>query len=127
MKAALKLMSISDKMLKNIKNGCTLTVEKEIKSNKEKLILKKEEVVDAEAKLYTLEEKWINNEISRETYDRWYATYNYSSLNLKGAIQRLTSNVEDVYKILQKNMDFLTDIPYVYSRSSTMQKSLQSN
>lgn len=119
---ALKLMSISDKMLKDIKNGCTLSVEKEIKSNSEKLILKKEELVDTEAKLYTLEEKWINNEISRETYDRWYATYNYSSLNLKGAIQRLTSNVGDVYKILQKNMDFLTDIPYVYSRSSTLQK-----
>jgi site-specific DNA recombinase len=119
---ALKLMSISDKMLKDIKNGCTLTVEKEIKSNREKLILKKEELVDTEAKLYTLEEKWISNEISRETYDRWYATYNYSSLNLKGAIQRLTSNVGDVYKILQKNMDFLTDIPYVYSRSTTLQK-----
>lgn len=119
---ALKLMSISDKMLKDIKNGCTLSVEKEIKSNREKLILKKEELVDTEAKLHTLEEKWINNEISRETYDRWYATYNYSSLSLKGAIQRLTSNVGDVYKILQKNMDLLTDIPRVYSRSTTLQK-----
>ncbi len=119
---AFELMSISDKMLKEVKNGCTLSIEKEIKSNSEKLILKKEELVDVEAKLYTLEEKWISNEISRETYNRWYSTYNYSSLNLKGAIERLSTNVGDVYKILQKNMDLLTDIPYVYSKSTTLQK-----
>jgi site-specific DNA recombinase len=119
---ALQLMSISDKMLLEIKNGCSAAIDKEIKSNSEKLILKKEELGDVEAKLYTLEEKWISNEISRETYNRWYANYNYTSLNLKGAIDRLSSNVGDVYKILQKNMDLLSDIPYVYTKSSTLQK-----
>ncbi|MDD2822444.1 MAG: hypothetical protein PHW29_14465, partial [Flavobacterium sp.] len=118
----LELMSISDKMLNDIKNGCTVAVAKEVKSNSEKLIQKKEELADVEAKLYTLEEKWISNEISRETYNRWYANYNYSSLNLKGAIERLSTNVGDVYKILQKNMDLLTNIPYVYNKSSTLQK-----
>ena len=118
----LQLMSISDKMLMDIKNGCTVAVDKEIKSNSEKLILKKEELADVEAKLYTLEEKWISSEISRETYNRWYANYNYSSLNLKGAIERLNNNVGDVYKILRKNMDLLTDLPYVYNKSSTLQK-----
>ena len=119
---ALHLMSISEKMLLDIKKGCTAAVDKEIKNNSEKLILRKEELLDVEAKLYTLEEKWISNEISRETYNRWYANYNYSSLNLKGGIERLSSNVGDVYKILRKNMDLLTDIPYVYSKASTLQK-----
>ena len=72
--------------------------------------------------LYALEEKWLNNEISRETYNRWYSNYSYSVLNLKGAIERLSVNTGEVFELLQKNMDLLTDIPYVYSKSTTLQK-----
>ncbi|HTG65643.1 MAG TPA: recombinase family protein [Flavobacterium sp.] len=119
---AFKLMSLSEEMVADIKNGCTMAMEKELKDKKERLKSKKAELVDVEEKLYTLEEKWINNEISRETYNRWYSNYSYSVLNLKGAIERLSINTNEVFELLKKNMDLLTDIPYVYSKSTTLQK-----
>jgi site-specific DNA recombinase len=119
---AFKLMSLSEEMVADIKNGCTMAMERELKDKKERLKSKKAELVDVEEKLYTLEEKWINDEISRETYNRWYSNYSYSVLNLKGSIERLSINTNEVFELLKKNMDLLTDIPYVYSKSTTLQK-----
>ncbi len=117
-----RLMSLSDKMVTDIKKGCSIVMEKELKDKKERLESKKVELLDVEEKLYTLEEKWINNEISRETYNRWYSNYSYSVLNIKGAIERLSINTNEVYDLLKKNMDLLTDIPYIYAKATTLQK-----
>jgi site-specific DNA recombinase len=73
-------------------------------------------------KLFTVEEKWIKNEITRDTYDRWYSTYSNSIIDLKGAIERLSKNQNLAYTILEKNLDYLTDMRYVYSKSDTLQK-----
>ena len=117
-----ELMSLSEKLVKEIKQGCEDAMQKELINKRELLQQKKIELEDTEAKLYSLEEKWLSNEISKETYNRWYSNYSYSVLNLKGAIERLSTNSNEVFDILQKNMNLLTDIPYVYSRASTLQK-----
>ncbi len=51
---------------------CRSSVDTEMKANSEKLIEKKRELKEAEDKLFSLEEKWINSEVTKETYDRWY-------------------------------------------------------
>ncbi len=116
------LMSLSDKLVADIKNGCEKAMEKELKNRKLKLKNKKEELVDVESKLFALEEKWLTNEISRDTYNRWHNNYSYSVLNIKGAIERLSVDTSDIYELLQKNIKLLTDIPYVYDNSTTLQK-----
>ncbi len=75
---------------------------------------------EVEEKLFSVEEKWIKNEISRDAYDKWYSTYNHSIINLKGAIERLSkdqSKVLDIlkekgYLIYEKRRDNLTIIPF---------------
>ncbi len=73
-------------------------------------------------KLFPVEEKWIRNEITRDTYDRWYSTCNYTILNLKGAIERLSYDQGRACEILEKNLNLLGDMKYVYNQADTMQK-----
>lgn len=72
--------------------------------------------------MFSVEEKWIKNEISRETYDRWYSNYNNSLINLKGAIERLGTDQSRAFTILEKNLDHLTDINYIYNKADVIQK-----
>ncbi len=88
---ACELMSLSDTRVREIRNGCKASVT-EMKANRQKVVDKKHELEDTQEKLSSGEEKWIKNEITRETYDRWYSTYNHTILNLKGAIERLSND-----------------------------------
>ena len=119
---ACDLMSLPEKEIKAIRNGCTASIEIEMKSNKQKVAEKKRELYDAEEKLFALEEKWIKNEITRDTYDRWYSIYNHAILNFKGAIERLSEDKGKAFQILDKNIDMLSDMRYVYCKSNTLQK-----
>ncbi|MNQ47549.1 hypothetical protein D3C85_613940 [compost metagenome] len=69
-----------------------------------------------------MEEKWLNSEITRDIYDRWYATYNYTRLNLKDAISRLSTDIGEAFHVLKRNLDVMTDISGVYNQDDTLRK-----
>lgn len=71
-------------------------------------------------KLYWIEEKWINNEVSKDTYQRWFSSYNDEIINLKGSIERYSMDQQVAFKILEKNLNRLTDMKFVYSKASTL-------
>lgn len=119
---ACELMSLPDAKVRDIRNGCKASVETEMKANRQKVVDKKHELEDAQEKMFSVEEKWIKNEITRDTYDRWYSTYNHTILNLKGAIERLSNDQGRAFEILEKNLSLLGDMKYVYTQADTMQK-----
>lgn len=80
------------------------------------------ELQEAEDKLISLEEKWIQNDISKETYQRWYGTFNDNVLTIKGTIERLSKNRNQAFSILDKNLALLGDLRFVYERSETLEK-----
>jgi site-specific DNA recombinase len=116
------LMSLPMSWVDEIRAECRTSVQEEVKNNQIKVIEKKQQLADTEEKLFTVEEKWIRNEITRDTYDRWYGTYNDHILTLKGAIERLSADHSLAYTILEKNLHYLTDMRYVYSQADTLQK-----
>ncbi|AYD48340.1 MAG TPA: hypothetical protein VFQ86_02105 [Arachidicoccus soli] len=120
--ATCELMSLPQERIVEIKDGCSAALEADLKSNKKKVIEKKQLLEDTQEKMYSVEEKWIKNEITRDTYDRWYSTYNSTILNLKGAIERLGQNDGRAFTILEKNLEMLTDIRFVYSKADIIQK-----
>ncbi len=60
------------------------------------------------------EEKWIKNEISRDTYDRWYSTYNHNIVSLKADIERLGKDHAKAFDILNKHLSLLTDMKGIH-------------
>lgn len=119
---ACDLMSLPDKKVHEIRKGCKESIEVEMKSNRQRVTEKKVQLEEAQEKLFALEEKWIKSEITRDTYDRWYSTYNHTILNLKGAVERLSEDQGKAFGILEKNLYLLSDMRHVYERSETMQK-----
>lgn len=117
-----ELMSLPEKKILEIRNGCKESLEANIKSNKQKMIEKKQLLESTQEKLFSLEEKWIKNEISRDSYERWYSNYNSTILSLKAAVDRLNQNEDRAFTILEKNLEMLTDIQSIYSKADILQK-----
>ena len=117
-----ELMSLSGNVIAKIRSGCDKSLEEEVKNNKEKSDLKREELEEAQSRLFLLEEKWINNEVTKDTYERWYATYKYTIENAKEAINRLSRNPSEAFHILEKHLDLLTDISNVYNSGDVFGK-----
>ena len=47
-------------------------------------------------------EKWLKNEISKHTYEKWYSTYQSTILSSKSAFERLGNLDTHVFTVLQK-------------------------
>lgn len=119
---ACELMSLPEGKLKEIRSSCKSAIHIEMEGNKKKIKEKRQQLENEQEKLFSLEEKWIKNEINRDTYDRWYATYNYNIINLKGSVECLNRDDNKAFDILNKHLNLLTDMRYVYTQANTLQK-----
>ncbi len=70
----------------------------------------------------TIEEKWINNQITHGTYEKWYTDLSSVKYNLKSQIENLNKDEEEIHKLLNYNLDRLTDLRAVYEEATTLQK-----
>ncbi len=116
------LMSMPDKAIKVIRNSADRIFENKIVEDKRLLEDKKRELASEEAKLFSIEEKWITNKITQDTYERWFSTINNSRISLRASIERLSGNQDKTYKILQKNLDKLSDLEFVFTNTNTLEK-----
>lgn len=119
---ACDLMSVSEKHIKDIRDGSYASIEKEVKTNKKKAVEKRHELEEIQQRLNAVEEKWFRDEINKDTYDRWYSTYSDHILNLAASIERFSINQGKAFEILESNLDLLGDIRHIYDRSNTLQK-----
>nr|MBP7470439.1 recombinase family protein [Flavobacterium sp.] len=117
-----ELMSIPEKALSEIRSSAYHSIEENIKANKDKMIEKRHMLEEAQEKMFSVEEKWIKNEISKDTYDRWYSTYSSTILSCKSALERLARTENHAYTILQKNLDMLGNIKEIYIQANIIQK-----
>ena len=117
-----ELMSLPAPKIKRIRTESRNSVDKEMENNRKKAIEKKRQLQEVEEKLFSVEEKWISNNINKDTYDRWYSIYNNEISNLKGAVERLKNDQSRTFRILEDRLELLTDMNHVYSRADTLQK-----
>ena len=119
---ACELMSLPEKDLKKLRLECEAALEKQLVDYREKASEKKLELEQVQEKLFQLEEKWISDAITRDTYDRWFSTYNNAVITLKGAIQRYSKDQHVLFSVFQRNLPRLADMKYVYTTCDTIRK-----
>ncbi|WP_353098096.1 recombinase family protein [Empedobacter brevis] len=117
-----ELMSLSSVQLNKIKSETNKSLEIELSNNRKKVVEKQNQLLAFQEKLFSVEEKWIKNEISKDTYQRWFSSYNDEIITLKGSIERYSTDQQIAFKILEKNLNQLTDMKFVYSKANTLQK-----
>jgi site-specific DNA recombinase len=119
---ACELMSLSERQVVIIRDGAEAAIEQEMSTNNRLIAAKKIELEKMEEKLFAVEEKWIGDQIGRDTYDRWVGNYNHEINAIKAAMSRLGRDLSAAFGILKKHLDKLTDIRYFYENSDTLQK-----
>lgn len=72
--------------------------------------------------LYSVEDKYIKNEIDSETYKRWVSTYKDKIDSLEFAVMRLEKTDNEAFTILDRRLDLAGDVKYIYSKSDTLEK-----
>ncbi|MGV3761404.1 recombinase family protein [Parapedobacter sp.] len=119
---AFELMSVPERRLSDIRIGTEKAIEKEFTANKQILQDTKKQLDEEKSNLFELEEKWIKNHISKETYDRWYGLFNEKILDLNAKVQRLSGNTNYASQLMNKHLHLLTDMKYVYETGGTLKK-----
>ena len=117
-----ELMSLSSVQLNKIKFETSKSLEIELSNNRKKVVEKQNQLLAVQEKLFSVEEKWIKNEVSKDTYQRWFSSYNDEIITLKGLIERYSTDQQIAFTILEKNLNQLTDMKFVYSKANTLQK-----
>ncbi|PQV62030.1 hypothetical protein CLV53_101305 [Sediminibacterium magnilacihabitans] len=115
-------MSVPDKAIKIIRNSADRIFENKVVEDKRLLEDKKKELALEEAKLFSIEEKWITNKITQDTYDRWFNSINNTRISLRACIERLSGDQDRTYKILQNNLGKLSDLEFVFNNTNTLEK-----
>jgi site-specific DNA recombinase len=117
-----QLMSLPDKVVQAIQLNSERLFDLKMGNDKNLLTEKKRELAGEEDKLLSIEEKWINNSITRETYERWFSKITSNRLTIKAAIERLSGDQNAIYKIVKRNLEGLSDLGYVFGKASALQK-----
>lgn len=119
---ALKYMSLSARLMDAVKNKCDEEFEEQNKTNKKLLIKKSNELQDINDKLHSIEEKYIANQIHFDTYKTWFSDLKERKTITKAQIDKLTQDDNELYLLLQSNLDRFTDMQYLYKSLDTVDK-----
>ena len=119
---ALGYMSLPERMAIAIRDKSSQILEDRLQSNKVLLKKKKLELVALEAKLVSVEDKWISNQMSHETYNRWYNDITHKRISVKAEIEKLSRDENEIFYLLQSELVKLTDMQEVYRGGSLLQK-----
>jgi len=117
-----ELMSVSSSSIKELRFIYHDSLEKEFVTNKKLIILKNEKLEIARENLAAVEEKWIGDHITRETYDRFSLKYRSEIFSLDADLEDLTMNPNQVYDRLNNYLDMITDVKAVFNQLNISQK-----
>jgi len=120
---AFRYMSLTSKMVKSIILKSEHLLETRMKDKESQISRKQHELEKLEADLQSLERKWIAEQISFETYNRWHNDFTKQRNYLKAQIDQLNKHTSNSHTLLIENIDLLTDMRSVYlSAQKTSQK-----
>jgi hypothetical protein len=115
-------LSLPASAVKSLKSKSEKLMEEKFSINHKELQSVKKKMEDAEGQLKSVEEKWINNQMAFETYNRWYKELTDQRIALKSRAHKLSQHEDEAFVLLQKELYQLEDMNYLYNQSSTIQK-----
>jgi site-specific DNA recombinase len=120
--SALGYMSLPAHLVTAIKDKSEQILQERNQDNKKLLDTKQREYEQSQKQLRSLEEKWINEQINFETYNRWHSDLSQKINLLKTEIGKLNQDKDQLYMLLQNNLVKLTDMQHVYTSTGILQQ-----
>jgi len=117
-----RLMSLTSKMVKSIVMKSEHVLETRMKDKEKQIAQKRTELDKLETDLQSLERKWIAEQVSFETYNRWHNDLNKQRNYTRAQIDQLNKHTSDTHALLVKNIGLLIDMESVYLSCPTTAK-----
>jgi len=118
----LSLMSLPERIIDVIIDNSAKEWNAKLNKNSAELKAKNNALLQVETQLTSVEEKWINNQMQHDTYNRWHNELTQKRQYLKSQIDTLGKNHKQTFLLLEENLKKLTDIPSLYEKAATLQK-----
>ncbi|WP_216820656.1 recombinase family protein, partial [Cnuella takakiae] len=118
----LKYMSLPQRLVAAIKDQSEKMLQERMKDNRANLSRSKRDMEELEQQLYSVEEKYIKNQMAAETYHRWLKDLTRRRVEVKSRIERFSKNGDSTWKLLSDHLSKLTDLQYVYNQADTLKK-----
>lgn len=115
---ALGWMSLPSHWAVAIREKAYNVLEERTKDNAAILERKKGDLKQMQEKLQSVEEKFIANQVNFDTYNRWHMDLSSRMVNLSAEIEKMDRGQEQVYFLLENNLQKLTDLQAVYKSAS---------
>ena len=115
-------MSLPDYLIAVTKQKNQQMLEEHFSTNIKLLRNKKNEYNKAQEELESIEQKWISNQMSFETYQRWYSRLTDQRIALKAQIAKLGQDQNETWLLLQDELEKLSDLKYLYNQAQTVEK-----
>jgi site-specific DNA recombinase len=119
---ACDLMSLTDCEVKTIREKTIEGIERHNAEGQKMLKEKESQLERLQEKLFAVEEKYINDQITKDTYDRWCNNYNGEIYALKKDVARLGKQETHLISILNRHISTITDIRGMYETADTTSK-----
>lgn len=114
---ALGWMSLPSHYATAIRERSYQVLEQKNKDNAAIMHQKNNDLEAVEKQLQSVEEKFIDNKINFDTYNRWHNELNGKRVTLRAEIEKLSRTMDHIYFLLQDNLQKLTDLQAVYKCS----------
>lgn len=122
LKEMLTDLSLPQRMIHAIREKSIITLEEKKKESQNLLYVKRKELEVCERQIKSMEEKWINEQINFETYNRWHSDLSQKRNLLQATINKLNRDKDETKQLLEANISKLSDLQAVFECSTTLQK-----
>lgn len=72
--------------------------------------------------LDSLEEKFINNQVNSETFNKWHSSFTHNIYQLNSEISTLKGDQDEYWHLFETQLPRLTDMNYLYQNATLVQK-----
>lgn len=115
-------MSLPDFLYTAILERSEELLEEKVKSDGNMLSQRKSELRAAEGRLLSVETKWIDEQMAYDTYQRHYTNLTNQINSLKSEITRLSSDQNEIWKLLENELYKLKSLPDLFISASTIEQ-----
>lgn len=119
---ALSWMSIPERLAIATRKKSLEILEERTKADSKTLQKKRAELEQVQAQITSLEEKFLNNQVSVETYHRWHSTLSDKRRVISAQLEKLNRDENELYFLLDEQLLKLTDLKAVYQGATLLQK-----
>lgn len=122
MEAIMDNLTVPDRIIDAVRKSTYKLMEEKTKEAKIRVSSIVQQLTKMEGEMQSLEQKFIQNQVNFETYNRWHSTYSTKMAGLREERTRIDRELDQVELLVSANLERVQDLKYIYTIADTVSK-----